>query len=335
MHNAPSNITPDFIYEAQSGFYQYCTLKAAFNINIFEYLQSPNSCKQVAEHVRKDPVMILKLLEALMVLRLVQKENDSYQNTPVAEAFCVSGNKLFQGHLFQHTHETFGSPFYEQCDPLSPPEEQKGYSEKDAILGAEAGVGFALPHTLKHTADLIENLDVFKNASSFLDLGAGPGVFAMTIADRKDDLDVTLFDLPEVAAHAKKIAERYRKQDRLNFLSGDMFQKDLGGPYDIIFSSDCIYMARHDLVNFLKGLKDNLTTGGAVILRHNETNHNENAPKTNALLNLGAALMGFGDYMFTEGTIPEALKQAGFKGIKSVPQHHMTHHYMIHTAYKD
>ncbi|MEF2144125.1 MAG: class I SAM-dependent methyltransferase, partial [Desulfovibrionaceae bacterium] len=184
------------------------------------------------------------------------------------------------------------------------------------------------------TLDRITGLNNFAQATSLLDLGAGPGLFGMAVAKARPDMRVSLLDRPQVVWHARSVARRRGMEDKLHFLEGDMFQGGLSGQYDIIFASDCLYAARNQLAEFFCTLKDHLTPGGAVVLRHVETTHDATAPRANALLNLGAELIGFGEYMFTTGDIPKALRAAGFSLISSAPQEHVTHLYTIHTAYK-
>lgn len=326
---------PDFLYEAQLGFYTYCALNAAMTHSIFEHLQQPTPFQEVARHLRKDPLPVLKLLEALSAMGLVRRDGDAFRNTGIAEAYCLSSSPCYQGTLFSFTHDTFGRPFFDQSKTLSVLHGDQTTIFDEVALSVAASVGFALPATIQETMELIRALDCFDTATSFLDLGGGPGLFGMAAADLKDDLEVTVFDRPSVIPHSKKTARHFGKAHRIHFAKGDMHNDHLGGPYDIIFMSDCISMSIADLPARLERIRSFLTHGGAIVLRHNETTHDEKTPKLNALLNLGAALTGHGDYMFTQGVIPDALRQAGFSRIQSTPQQHITHHYMVHIGRND
>lgn len=325
---------PDFLYQAQEGFYCYCTLNAAWECNVFDHLQTPVTAGTVARALSKGEAVVRKMLEALLVLGLVQKNGTSFTNTLMATTYCVSTSPLYQGHLFRHTDQTFGRPFLQQPQRLRSAAPEDDFDERLFVDGAEAGIGFALPKTLRHTREILEGLDCFRETCSFLDLGAGPGIYSLALVERHPEITATIFDMPPVIAHARKIAARYGLEDKVSFLEGDMLKGDPDGIYDIIFASDCVCMARRNLAEFLKGLRGKLTPGGAVVLKNTEVTRDAKSPKVNTLLEFGAELMGFGDYMFGPGEVASALRGAGFVKIQQIEQEHMTHHYVIQVAYR-
>lgn len=323
---------PDFLYQAQEGFYAYSTLRAAWGCNVFDHLQTPVTSDAIALSLGKNESVVRKMLEALMVLGLVQKKGAAFTNTPLAATYCVRTGPLYQGDMFRFLDTTYALPFLKQSKSLQPAPPPETMDTKLLELGAEAGIGFALPGTLRNTVNLIEELDCFHESCSFLDLAAGPGIYALALVERHPGIRATVFDLPAVAAQAKEVAERFGMRDKLHFASGNMMQGEPNGTYDIIFASDCLCMARTDLPGLLKNLREKLAPGGALVLRSTEVTRDEHSPRVNTLLEFGAALTGFGDYMFSPDEIPTALCKAGFSSIRQVRQWHMSHLYVIQIA---
>ena len=329
------NNDPEFLYQALEGFYDYCTLRAAFANRIFDHLARPGTAQEVADRLGKSLPIVRKLLDCLVAMGLVSRWDDVYSNTALAELYCLEKSPLCQRDLFEQTHDTFAQVFLNQAPSLCPPMDgEGGYDQTDVDRNNRAGIAFAFPDTVNKVADLIESLDVFKTAERFLDLGAGHGLFAMEMARRKPDLEVVAFDLPPVVEDMRRIARDYGMEDRLTFMGGNMLEGEVQGAYDLIFASDCICLARACLKEFLAGLRQRLNPGGALILRNNEIPVEPLAFRTNFLLDLGAALGGYGDYMFHVDELPEILDKAGFERVVSVPLPHVTHYYVIHVAYR-
>lgn len=325
---------PDFLYDAQCGFYQYCTLKAAFDNGLFDLLRDAATPQELAMPLGADAAVMEKLLEALLVLGLVRREGRGFRNTVLAETYCVSNGSAYQGILFRHTHQTFGEPFLRQASELRPPDAPPDWDEQTRLAGMRASIGYVLPQTLAQVMLVITGLPSFRRAKTFLDLGAGPGLFGMEVAKTRPDIRVDLFDLPAVIEETERIVADRGMTGHVRLLSGDMFAGDIPNAYDIIFASDCIMPDRARLPALLGVLHQRLAPTGTLIIRHLETTRDDAAPKANALLEFGAALNGLGDYMFSCGDLPAALAEVGFQAIEEFPQWHMTHRYVIHVASK-
>lgn len=74
-----------------------------------------------------------------------------------------------------------------------------------------------------------------------LDLGGGPGVYALTFADEVEGLAATVFDLPGSQPFFAEEAAGHPGADRVRFRRGDYRTDDLGGPYDLVWISQVLH----------------------------------------------------------------------------------------------
>jgi 2-polyprenyl-3-methyl-5-hydroxy-6-metoxy-1,4-benzoquinol methylase len=81
-----------------------------------------------------------------------------------------------------------------------------------------------------------------KQARSLLDLGGGPGTYALAFLAHNPKLRATVMDRPAALDVAKEIAASSKHGSRLSFLPLDFFQDKIQGMYDVIWLSNVIHI---------------------------------------------------------------------------------------------
>lgn len=77
--------------------------------------------------------------------------------------------------------------------------------------------------------------------SHVLDLGGGPGVYALTMAAETPGLKATVFDFPVSERFFRAEVQGHPAADRVEFKAGNFLTDDLGGPYDLIWASHILH----------------------------------------------------------------------------------------------
>ena len=105
-------------------------------------------------------------------------------------------------------------------------------------------------------------------AQTFLDLGGGPGTYAMHFLKANPSLKASIMDRPAALEVAKELAARYRLGSRLSFLPGDFLQDPIKGTYDVVWYSNVlhIYSLQENLRTFRKARKA-LKRGGRLLIQ--------------------------------------------------------------------
>ncbi|MFN7145505.1 MAG: methyltransferase [Myxococcota bacterium] len=108
-----------------------------------------------------------------------------------------------------------------------------------------------------------ESQGIRDRAPRLLDLGGGHGLFAATFAAAFPGAEVSLFDQPLAAEHARALSG-----DGFRLLTGDWYTDDLGGPYDVVFVSNVLHGEdASDAARLLARVRGAVRDGGAVVVR--------------------------------------------------------------------
>lgn len=81
-----------------------------------------------------------------------------------------------------------------------------------------------------------------KGAKTLLDLGGGPGTYAMAFLAKNPGLHATVCDRPEALEVAKEIAATHKARTRLSFLPLDIMQDEIPGAYDVVWYSNVLHI---------------------------------------------------------------------------------------------
>ncbi|HEU4684139.1 MAG TPA: class I SAM-dependent methyltransferase, partial [Nitrospira sp.] len=82
----------------------------------------------------------------------------------------------------------------------------------------------------------------FRGANTLLDLGGGPGTYALAFLVQNPGLRATVCDRPAALEVAREIASTHRVGRRLSFLPLDLLSQPLPGSYDVIWYSNVLHI---------------------------------------------------------------------------------------------
>lgn len=75
-----------------------------------------------------------------------------------------------------------------------------------------------------------------------LDLGGGPGTFAIHFCKANKELEAVIFDRPTTESFARNTISQFKLDNRIQFLAGDFLTDPLaGGPYDVAWLSHVLH----------------------------------------------------------------------------------------------
>ena len=77
---------------------------------------------------------------------------------------------------------------------------------------------------------------------TLLDLGGGPGTYAMAFLARHPKLKATICDRPAALEVAKEIAARHKARKRLSYLPLNFMDEPLSGHYDVVWYSNVLHI---------------------------------------------------------------------------------------------
>jgi 2-polyprenyl-3-methyl-5-hydroxy-6-metoxy-1,4-benzoquinol methylase len=101
--------------------------------------------------------------------------------------------------------------------------------------------------------------------TALLDVAGGHGWFSAELCKRHETLKATVLDLPGSARVGRELIARAGMSDRVEHRDGDMFESELGGPYDGALVFDIIHhLSAEQVVSLLRRVREALKPGGTV-----------------------------------------------------------------------
>jgi 2-polyprenyl-3-methyl-5-hydroxy-6-metoxy-1,4-benzoquinol methylase len=101
--------------------------------------------------------------------------------------------------------------------------------------------------------------------AALLDVAGGHGWFSAELCRRHETLAATVVDLPGSARAGRQIIAKAGMSARVEHRDGDMFESDLGGPYDGALVFDIIHhLSGEQVVALLRRVREALKPGGTL-----------------------------------------------------------------------
>ena len=107
-----------------------------------------------------------------------------------------------------------------------------------------------------------------KKAKSLLDVGGGPGTYALEFLARNAKLQASVWDRNPALEVAKTIAKPLPHGKRLSYYPGDLFTSTVPGTFDVIWISNVIHIfSPTENKTLLRKLKKALNPGGRILIQ--------------------------------------------------------------------
>ena len=180
---------------------------------------------------------------------------------------------------------------------------------------------WAMHHRTLELAPAIASQIRLGRAKTLLDLGGGPGTYAMAFLAKNPKLHATVCDREAALEVAKEIASTQRSRRRLSYLPCDFVNEPIPGIYDVVWYSNVLHLySPEENQAIFRRVLASLAPGGRLIIQDAFLHDQE------GLYPLEASVFAVSMLLFTKGgdtySVAETgkwLKRAGFAGIKNVP----------------
>ncbi|MBI5194810.1 MAG: methyltransferase domain-containing protein [Nitrospirae bacterium] len=297
------------------GFQSARVLLTANNYRVFDYLIKPQSAKNISSKLKADLRAAEILLDALTGMGLLKKHTGRYKNSSLTAQFLVAGRPYYQGDIIKHA-DTLWQNWSGLDHVLKTGEPYHKAHNHEAFI-------FGMHNLAVLKAENIIDRVGLKGVKTALDLGGGPGTYAMEMAKR--GVKVTLFDRPETVKIAKKVINNPSLILSLNkgrtggvkFIQGDFIHDDIGKGYDLIFISQILHsMSETDNISVLKKCKKALNADGRIVIQEFNISNDRTQPQPSALFSINMLVNTEGGRCYSSDELKHWLGKIGFKKIK-------------------
>lgn len=251
--------------DAVYGFRFPRILATALDLNIFTKMGSrwwtPNA---LAKSLKGNERAVEILLRNLETAGLLKKRGMSYGVEKLGQTFLNQNSPDYQGAylgLLHHQWENWeqltntvrtGKPI--ENDGPDDPEDRRSFTW--------AMHQRSLPNAQQVAAQL--NL---KKVNSLLDVGGGPGTYALEFLKKNSTLHAGVWDREAALDVAQTIAKPFRHGKRLSYFPGDLLKGDVPGKFDVMWVSNVLHIfSPSENKTLFRKLKRALKPGGRILI---------------------------------------------------------------------
>ena len=291
------------------GFWPSRVVLTANTYRIFDQLETPRTAAEVATLIGTDLRATELLLNALTALELVHKRGAVFRNARLAKRFLVSDAPHYMGDILGHADALWHnwSGLDEVMRTGMPHRQRRDHGS--FIRGMHNIASLKAPGLMK--------LIGLRGVQTALDLGGGPGTYAMAMAKR--GVVATLFDLPETVAIAREIVAE-AGVDGIGFRAGDFHVDDIGSGYDLILISQIFHAYGPDeCLGLLRKCRAAMNPGGRVVIQEFFVDRTLTAPLSGALFAINMLVNTERGRCYSPPEMRRWLAEAGFSEISETP----------------
>lgn len=291
-------------------------LHAAVKLGVFSLIASqPQTAKVIAQKLGADQRALAILLNALSAMNLLIKTNDTYANTPESLAYLSQDSDRYIGYMIMHHHNLM--PSWIQLDKAvkegGPLRTKAAQSDSEGLENFLLGM-FNMAMNL--APGLAKEISL-SGKTRLLDLGGGPGTYAIQFCINNPGLTATVCDLAATEPFAQKIIKKFGLSDRINFSAVNFLKEDIPGAYDVAWLSHILHGEGQDACQeIVQKAVAVLKPGGMIIIHDFILDDAMDSPLFAALFSLNMLLGTDSGQSYSQTQITDMLANAGVKKIK-------------------
>ncbi len=153
-----------------------------------------------------------------------------------------------------------------------------------------------------------------------LDLGGGPGTYAVHFCQRNPELSAVVYDLPSTRPFAEKTITRFSLRDRITFVAGDFMAEEVPGDFDVAWLSHILHGAGPaGCAVILAKAVAALKPGGLILIQEFILDDTMDAPLQPALFSLNMLLGTPQGQAYSQGELFAMLAAAGAGELRRIP----------------
>ena len=233
-------LNPGKLLEISGKYWATCTLHAGVKLDVFSAIGKKNlTSDEIAEKISTDERATGMLLNALTAMDLLQKKGNTFANTEVSNAFLSKASPRYIGYMIMHHHHLVEgwSQLHQAVRTGSSVRARASFSDEEKREGFIMGMFNMAMSIAPRLAPLID----LSSCRHLLDLGGGPGTYAIHFCLANPNLIATVYDLPTTRPFAEKTIKKFNLSDRIAFMPGDYVEEEIKGSYDAAWLSHILH----------------------------------------------------------------------------------------------
>ena len=304
--------TPGALLEMSGYYWKTCALHAGVKLDLFTIIGAgPTTAAEASERVRGSRDGVERLLNALAAMGLMSKDDDRFVCPSSVRRLLAKNSPDYIGHMVLHHHHLMES--WARLDQSvrsgHANRERPSFSReewRESFLMGMFNLAMAIAPGMADAIDL-------SGRRRLLDLGGGPGTYAIHFCLANPGLSAVIFDLPTTEPFARQTIGRFGLAERIAFAGGDFNEDPIsGGPYDAAWLSHILHShGPEECRRLIARAVAALAPGGLILIHEFILENSRDAPEFPALFSLNMLLGTAGGQAYAEGRLREMMSAAG------------------------
>ncbi|MCP4626156.1 MAG: SAM-dependent methyltransferase [bacterium] len=310
---------PGDLLEISGFFWKTAALHAAVKLDVFTVVgDGQSTADEISRQLDGARRGVERLLDALVAMDLLVKIDGKYANCPAGRTFLSKNSAKYIGHIIMHHHHLVES--WSKLDQAvqsgKPIRSRSSFSKaewRESFLMGMFNMAMGLAPQLVPQIDLT-------SCKCMLDLGGGPGTYAIHFCLHNHRLRAEVYDLPTTRPFAEKTIQQFELSDRINFVDGNYLEDPIKGRYDVAWLSHILHgEGPEDCRMIIQKAVDALSPQGFVIIHEFILDNSMDSPLFPALFSLNMLLGTDSGQSYSEQQLTDMLLAAGVKNIRRIP----------------
>lgn len=307
------------LLKTSSAYWRGCTLQAGVRLELFTILKELRmTSDEIGEQVGADPRGIEYLLNGLSGMGLLIKEDSHYCNTEETRKLLCKDSAAYMGHIILHHHHILDA--WAQLDEAvksGAPIGRRSYGEaveRESFLMGMFNLAMGVAPVIAEQFNL-------SGHHRLLDLGGGPGTYAIHFCLANPELQAVIFDRPTTESFALKTVAQFGLSERIKFAGGDITTDTL--PAEEFDSAWLSHILHSNGPEQCQKIIDKAVTamkpGGTIMIHDFILDNTRDGPEFPALFSLNMLVNNPAGRSYSEEELTAMLDNSGVKEITRHP----------------
>ena len=315
-----TNWTLPQLLELSGGYWSTCALHAGVKLNVFTPLAGETlAAAELASRIGCDARGVAMLLDALAAMQLLEKTGESYAATPFAARYLSRASQEYMGHIIMHHHDLVSgwSKLDQAVKSGTPVRERSSHEELESSRESFLMGMFNL--AMQIAPMIVPQIDL-SGRRRLLDLGGGPGTYAIHFCKQNPELDAVICDLPTTRSFAEQTVARFGLSRRIGFAARDFDSEELPSGFDVAWLSHILHSSGPDsCAAVLKKAIAALEPGGMIMVQEFILDDAKDGPLFPALFSLNMLIGTPDGQSYSESELIGMLAAAGATDLRRIP----------------
>jgi (2Fe-2S) ferredoxin/2-polyprenyl-3-methyl-5-hydroxy-6-metoxy-1,4-benzoquinol methylase len=313
-----AGVLPDDLNQILRAYMESRTLLTALELDIFSAVGAGSTADEVAQKISTHPRATEMLLNALVAIGMLVKQQGVFRTTPATARYFAAGSEdnarpdLLHVANIWHRWSTLTD-----CVRAGTAVSRKEVAERssDWINSFIA----AMHRNARERAPVVVQAIGTVGVERLLDVGGGSGAYSIAFAKASEKVHAILLDLPDVLPIAQRHIAEAGMEGRIETRAGDLRREHFGSGFDLVLvSAICHMLSPEENQDLLRRCFEALAPRGHLVIQDFILQSDKTAPKQAALFALNMLVGTPAGSTYSGDEYSAWMREAGFQEVRQI-----------------